>query len=232
MYFRHDEFHRIENIGWLRAAVLGANDGIISTTSLLMGIAAAHATHGYLLIAGIAALMAGALSMAAGEYISVSSQTDIEKADIKREELELKTDWPAEVEELTSIYVKRGLERSLAAKVAEQLMAHNALEAHMRDELGLAQALRARPLQAALFSAASFSIGAILPLIVAMITPINYFAPTVFWMAILFLALLGGVAAKIGSSKIMIGMLRVTFWGALAMLATQFIGSLFVYIHF
>ncbi len=227
MYFRHGEFHRIERIGWLRAAVLGANDGIISTASLLIGVAAAQTTHSGILIAGVAALTAGAMSMAAGEYISVSSQVDIENAEIQREKLEQETDLPAEIEELTSIYVKYGLDHALAIQVAKQLMAHDALGSHIRDELGITKTLKARPYQAALFSACSFSIGAVLPIIVAILTPTNYFIFAIFVTAIFFLAFLGGLAAKIGGSRIVVGATRVTLWGTLAMLLTAIIGSLF-----
>lgn len=226
MSLSHGEPHRIERIGWLRAAVLGANDGIISTASLLIGVAAAHSTHSGILIAGIAALTAGSMSMAAGEYISVSSQADTENAEIQREKLELETNLSAETEELTSIYVKNGLDRDLAVQVANQLMAHDALGAHIRDELGITKTLRARPLQAALFSACSFFTGAILPLIVAIVTPVNYVVPIIFCMAIFFLAFLGGLAAKIGGSRIIVGAARVTLWGTLAMVLTAIIGSL------
>lgn len=226
MSFRHRESHRIENIGWLRAAVLGANDGIISTASLLTGIAAAHTGQSGILIAGIAALAAGAMSMAAGEYISVKSQADAENADIQREKLELKNDFSGEIEELTTIYIKYGLERTLAATVAKQLMTHDALGAHMRDELGIYSLLRARPLQAALFSACSFSIGALLPILVTIIAPVNYLIPSIFIMAILFLALLGSFAAKIGGAGIIVGAARVTLWGTLAMSLTAGIGAL------
>lgn len=226
MNFRHNEFHRVERIGWLRAAVLGANDGIISTASLLMGIAAAHTAHGAILIAGAAALVAGAMSMAAGEYVSVKSQADTEEAEIRREKFELKNNLPAEIEELTSIYVGYGLDRTLAAEVANQLMAHDAIGAHIRDELGIIEAHRAKPLQAALFSACSFSVGAMLPLVIVILAPANYLIPIIFAMSIFFLALLGGLAAKIGGSRIIIGTARVTIWGTLAMLLTTTIGSL------
>jgi VIT1/CCC1 family predicted Fe2+/Mn2+ transporter len=226
MNSRHNEFHRVERIGWLRAAVLGANDGIISTASLLIGIAAAHTQYSGILIAGIAALLAGTMSMAAGEYISVSSQADTEKAETEKEILELKTDLPAEIEELTTIYVKYGLDRGLAAQVAKQLMTHDALEAHLRDELGITETRRSRPLQAALFSASSFAIGSILPIISVMIIPTHYFIPAIFVIAIIFLLFLGGLAAKIGGSNIIVGAARVSIWGALAMLLTAIIGAL------
>lgn len=226
MYFKHDEFHRIERVGWLRAAVLGANDGIISTASLLIGVAAAHTAHSGILIAGIAALTAGAMSMAAGEYISVKSQADTEDAEIQREQSELNNNLPAELEELTSIYIKYGLERNLASQVATQLMKNDALATHVRDELGITTVLKARPLQAALFSACSFTIGSILPILVTIFTSTKYLIPTIFVMAIFFLALLGGLAAKIGGSRILVGAARVTLWGTLAMLITALIGSM------
>lgn len=225
MLFNHGEFHRIERIGWLRAAVLGANDGIISTASLLIGVAAAHSTYSGILIAGVAAITAGAMSMAAGEYISVSSQSDIENAENKREAGELSNDLPAEIEELTTIYIKRGLDQELATQVANQLMAHDALGAHLRDELGITKALRARPFQAAIFSACSFSIGAILPMIVAILSPANYVIPAVFIMSVLFLSLLGALAAQVGGSKLITGATRVTIWGTIAMLVTALIGA-------
>lgn len=226
MYFKHDEFHRIERVGWLRAAVLGANDGIISTASLLIGVAAAHTAHSGILIAGIAALTAGAMSMAAGEYISVKSQADTEDAEIQREQSELNNNLPAELEELTSIYIKYGLERNLASQVATQLMQKDALGTHVRDELGITTVLKARPLQAALFSACSFTIGSLLPILVTIFTSTKYLIPIIFVMAIFFLALLGGLAAKIGGSRILIGAARVTLWGTLAMLITALIGSM------
>lgn len=225
MYFRHAEFHRVERIGWLRAAVLGANDGIISTASLLIGVSAAHTVYSGILIAGIAALTAGAMSMAAGEYISVKSQADTEDAEIQREKKELENNLPAEIEELTSIYIKYGLDRILARQVAIQLMKKDALGAHIRDELGITKALKARPLQAALFSACSFSIGSILPIVVTFFASANYLIPTIFVTAVFFLALLGGLAAKIGGSRIIVGAARVTLWGTLAMSITAFIGS-------
>lgn len=226
MLFNHGEFHRIERIGWLRAAVLGANDGIISTASLLIGVAAAQSTHSGILIAGVAAITAGAMSMAAGEYISVSSQADTENAEIQRELSELKNSLPAELEELTTIYIKRGLDRELATQVANQLMAHDALGAHMHDELGITKASRARPFQAAIFSALSFSIGAILPMIVAIFSPKNYVIPAIFIMSVLFLSLLGTLAAQVGGSKLITGAARVTLWGTIAMLVTALIGTL------
>lgn len=226
MLLNHGEFHRVERIGWLRAAVLGANDGIISTASLLIGVAAAHSTHNGILIAGVAAISAGAMSMAAGEYISVSSQSDTENAEIQREICELKNNFPAELEELTTIYINRGLDRELATQVANQLMAHDAVGAHMHDELGITKALRARPFQAAIFSACSFSIGAILPFIVAILSPTNYVIPAVFIMSVLFLSLLGALAAQVGGSKLFTGAARVTLWGTIAMIVTALIGAL------
>jgi VIT1/CCC1 family predicted Fe2+/Mn2+ transporter len=201
MYFKHGEFHRIGRDGWLRAAVLGANDGIISTASLLIGVAAAHTANSEILIAGIAALTAGAMSMAAGEYISVKSQADTEDAEIQREQRELKNNLPAEIEELISIYIKYGLEPNLASQVATQLMEKNPLGTHVRDELGITTVLKARPLEAALFSACSF---------VMIVTSTKYLIPIIFVTAIFFLAFLGGLAAKIGGSRIFIGAARVT----------------------
>lgn len=226
MYIKHSESHRIKRSGWLRAAVLGANDGIISTTSLILGVAAAHSSHNSILIAGAAGLIAGTLSMAAGEYISVSSQADTEKADLTREKKELAADVEGETEELTGIYQRRGLDRSLAQEVAKQLMEHDALGAHARDELGITESLKARPLQAAFASAGSFSVGAILPLLITLIVPLAYIIPVVSITAILCLILLGGVAAKTGGSNIRTGVLRVTLWGSLAMLISTGIGSL------
>lgn len=226
MYIKHRERHRIGQIGWLRAAVLGANDGIISTASLLIGVAAAHASHGSIVIAGTAGLIAGAASMAAGEYISVSSQADTEKAELQREKQELATNIPAEIEELTLIYVSRGLEYSLAKQVALQLMAHDALGAHARDELGITETLSARPFQAAFSSACSFTMGAILPLLVAIFMPAADLIPALFIMSIIFLAFLGGIAAKIGGSSLLKGATRVTLWGMLAMILSAGIGSL------
>lgn len=226
MEYKHTESHRIERIGWLRAAVLGANDGIISVASLLMGIAAAHASSMNIAITGIAALIAGAMSMAAGEYISVKSQADTENAAISREMFELKTNLPGELAELTAIYVKYGLDYELAAQVAQQLMQKDALTAHLRDELGITKTFRARPLQAALFSAVSFTLGAILPIIAAMLAPVNYLMPVLFIAAIICLALLGGLAARAGGAKIIIGAMRVAVWGTVAMLITGLIGLL------
>ena len=226
MIKKHNEHHRIDRIGWLRAAVLGANDGIISTASLLIGVAAAHTAFHGILIAGIAGLIAGALSMAAGEYISVSSQADTEKSDLLCEKKELENNVPHELEELTTIYMNRGLERDLAQEVAKQLMVKDALKAHARDELGITDISSARPLQAAIFSACSFTLGAILPLLIIVIAPSHLLIPSISIMSVFFLALLGGVAAKVGGAKIFIGSLRVVVWGTIAMAVSAGIGSL------
>lgn len=223
----HLERHRTKNIGWLRAAVLGANDGIVSTASLLLGVAAADASHGDLMVAGVAALVAGAMSMAAGEYVSVHSQADTENADIERERRELETDDAGEHAELMAIYVARGLDAELAKQVAAQLMAHDALGAHVKDELGISEALSARPIQAALASAASFALGAVLPLLVAYLAPANALIVLVSATSLFFLALLGGIAARAGGAAVITGSLRVTFWGALAMALTAGVGALF-----
>lgn len=221
------EQHRTDRTGWLRAAVLGANDGIVSTASLVLGVAAAHATHSSILVAGVAGLAAGAMSMAAGEYVSVHSQEDIEQADIEREREELKTNYDCERKELAEIYVGRGLDPSLARHVADQLMAHDALAAHARDELGISETLRARPIQAAFSSAASFAVGAAMPLLVILIAPEASLIPFVSVTSLAFLALLGGVAAQAGGANVTIGAMRVTFWGALAMGLTAGVGALF-----
>ncbi|KTD59731.1 integral membrane protein [Legionella sainthelensi] len=223
---QHKEYHRIERIGWLRAAVLGANDGIISTASLLIGVAAAHTPYSGIFVAGIAGLIAGAMSMAAGEYISVSSQADTEKSALRREKAELAESLPNEVEELTAIYINRGLERDFAKEVVKQLMAKDALGTHARDELGITEVTSARPLQAALFSACSFTLGSLLPLLMIFIVPRIYLVPSVSIMAVLFLALLGAVAAKVGGARIVSGALRVVIWGTIAMLVSAGIGSL------
>lgn len=223
---QHKEYHRIERIGWLRAAVLGANDGIISTASLLIGVAAAHTPYNGIWVAGIAGLIAGALSMAAGEYISVSSQADTEQSALQHEKKELAESFPNEVEELTTIYTKRGLDRSLAEEVVKQLMSKDALGAHARDELGITEITNARPLQAAIFSACSFTLGSLLPLIIIFIVPQSYLIPSVSVMAVLFLALLGAVAAKVGGAPILRGSLRVVIWGTIAMVVSAGIGSL------
>ena len=223
----NNERHRTERIGWLRAAVLGANDGILSTSSLMLGVAAAHATHGSVLVAGVAGLVAGAMSMAAGEYVSVHSQADTEKADLKLERAELEADSKGEHKELAAIYAARGLDPALAKQVAQQLMAHDAIGAHGRDELGISEALRARPIQAALASAGSFAVGGIMPLLVTTVASPARVIPLVAGTSLVFLALLGGLAARAGGAGVMVGALRVTFWGALAMAVTAGVGSLF-----
>ena len=223
----HWERHRTDRIGWLRAAVLGANDGIVSTASLVVGVAAAHASHAGIMVAGIAGLVAGAMSMAAGEYVSVHSQADSEKADLDRERNELKSDNEAEHRELTAIYVHRGLDPVVAQEVARQLMAHDALGAHARDELGITATLSARPIQAALASATSFGVGAAMPLIVAAFTPVPRLIPLVSATSLVFLAVLGALAARTGGAPMWPGTLRVTFWGALAMSITAAVGALF-----
>lgn len=223
----HSEQHYAERIGWLRAAVLGANDGILSTASLVVGVAAADATRANVLIAGVAGLVAGAMSMAAGEYVSVSSQADTEKADLERERNELETSEVFERKELAVIYVKRGLEPSLARQVADQLMAHDALSAHARDELGLSETHTARPVQAALASAATFAVGAALPLLMAMISPASIMIYIVAGSSLVFLALMGGLAARVGGANVAVGAGRVTLWGALAMAATAIVGAMY-----
>jgi VIT1/CCC1 family predicted Fe2+/Mn2+ transporter len=224
---RHLEDHRTERIGWLRAAVLGANDGIVSTASLVVGVAAAEAARGAVLTAGVAGLVAGAMSMAAGEYVSVSSQADTEKADLARERRELATEPEAELQELAGIYERRGLEPTLARQVAEQLTARDALGAHARDELGISEVLSARPVQAAFASAGTFAVGALLPLLVAGIAPARALIPLVSGASLGFLALLGGLAARTGGAPMLAGTARVTFWGALAMALTAAVGALF-----
>jgi VIT1/CCC1 family predicted Fe2+/Mn2+ transporter len=224
---RHTERHRTDRIGWLRAAVLGANDGIVSTASLVVGVAAAGSSHGNILVTGVAGLVAGAMSMAAGEYVSVHSQADTENADLSRERAELEKDPAAERRELTAIYVGRGLEPGLAQQVAEQLMTHDALGAHGRDELGISEARSARPVQAALASAASFAVGAALPLAVTALAPAQSLIPWISGTALFFLALLGAVAARAGGAGVLMGAWRVTFWGALAMAITAGVGALF-----
>ena len=226
MFVRHRERHRGARIGWLRAAVLGANDGVVSTASLILGVAAAHASRGYVLIAGVSGLAAGAMSMAAGEYVSVHSQADTEQADIERERKELKADDAGERKELTAIYVGRGLQPALAAEVANQLMAHDALGAHVRDELGISQISRARPLQAAVTSAASFAVGAAFPLIITLWAPQQELIVWVAGVSLVFLAFLGALAARAGGANAGVGALRVTFWGAIAMAVTTGVGTL------
>jgi vacuolar iron transporter family protein len=223
----HRERHRTQRIGWLRAAVLGANDGIISTASLIVGVAAAHANHHDIIVAGIAGMVAGAMSMAAGEYVSVSSQADTEQADIARERKELAADPEHEHAELAAIYEQRGLEPALAQQVAQQLMAKDALAAHARDELGITEFASARPIQAAVTSALTFTVGAALPLLITVFVPVAQLIPIVTLSSLVCLALLGGLAAKTGGARILFGAARVTFWGALAMALTAGVGALF-----
>ena len=224
---KHGEWHRTHRTGWLRAAVLGANDGIVSTASLVLGVAAAGASTKSILVAGIAGLVAGAMSMAAGEYVSVSSQADTERADLERERRELAANPEQEHEELVSIYVQRGLDRPLASSVATQLMAHDALGAHGRDELGISETLAAKPVQAALASAGTFAVGAALPLLMALVLPNATFMWGVGVSSLFFLALLGLVAARAGGAPVLAAVLRVAFWGALAMGLTAAVGALF-----
>lgn len=223
---RHNERHLVSRIGWLRAAVLGANDGIVSTASLIVGVAAATASRGEILVAGSAALVAGGMSMAAGEYVSVSSQSDTEQADLAREQAELNSNDVAEHDELAHIYVDRGLDRETAEKVAVQLMAKDALEAHARDELGISQITTARPIQAALTSAATFTFGAAMPLAAALVTPVAWLVPVEAVASLFFLGLLGAIGATIGGAPAVRATVRVTFWGALAMGLTAGIGRL------
>ena len=223
----HPENHLVSRIGWLRAAVLGANDGIVSTASLIVGVAAAAAAQNDILIAGVAGLVAGAMSMAAGEYVSVSSQSDTEQADLARERTELADNIAFEVDELANIYVDRGVEPSLARQVAQQLMAKDALGAHARDELGISEITTARPIQAALTSAATFAMGAAMPLLVVIIAPLNLLVPLVSVTSLIFLAVLGAVGAQAGGARVVRATVRVTFWGALAMAITAGIGNLF-----
>lgn len=224
---RHREIHRSHHAGWLRAAVLGANDGTISTASLMMGIAATASDSAAIALAGVAGLVAGAMSMAAGEYVSVRSQADTEAADLARERHELATDNEAEHRELEEIYVARGLERPLAKEVAKQLMLHDALGAHARDELGITEVMSARPLQAALTSAATFAVGAALPLLAVLFVPASLIVHSVAGISLLALLILGGVAAKVGGAPVLPGALRVGFWGAAAMLLTYAAGHFF-----
>jgi len=224
---RHTEQHLIARVGWLRAAVLGANDGILSTASLILGVATASHSRSGILVAGISGLVAGALSMAAGEYVSVSSQADVEKAELAQERRELEEDSHAELAELTQIYVKRGLDRELAHQVAVQLTHKDALAAHARDELGITEEFIARPLQAALASAISFSGGAALPLIVGIIVPIASAVPAIYGASLIFLIALGALGARTGGAPVLMGALRVGFWGAVAMAVTAGIGTLF-----
>jgi VIT1/CCC1 family predicted Fe2+/Mn2+ transporter len=223
----HLENHFVDRIGWLRAAVLGANDGIISTASLIVGVAAATATQNDVLIAGVAGLVAGAMSMAAGEYVSVSSQSDTERADLSREREELSENPAYELNELTEIYVERGVDQALARQVAQQLMVKDALAAHARDELGISKITTARPVQAALTSAATFSVGAAMPLLMVIVSPAGALVPIVSTASLGFLALLGAIGAKTGGANVLRATARVTFWGTLAMALTAGIGKLF-----
>ncbi|MFL9934645.1 VIT family protein [Paraburkholderia sp. RL18-103-BIB-C] len=227
MHKGHKEPHRINAIGWLRAAVLGANDGIISTASLIVGVASAHAEHGHLILTRLAGLVAGAMSMATGEYVSVSSQADTEKAALAEERAELDADGAREHRELAAIYVRRGLDMALAQQVAQALMAHDALGAHARDELGISEVTTAKPLQAALASACSFSAGAALPLIVTALAPQRWVAPGIAVTALASLAFLGGFAARVGGANMVPGVLRVTFWSALSMGLASPVGGIF-----
>ena len=227
MRLSHPELHRTDRIGWLRAAVLGANDGIVSTASLVVGVAAASTNNSEIIVAGVAGLVAGAMSMAAGEYVSVSSQADTENADLARERAELAANPEHELAELTEIYMKRGLEPSLACQVADQLMKHDALGTHARDELGISETMSARPVQAALASAGTFAIGAAMPLLTAMLSPRSVLIPVVIATSVLFLALLGGFGAYAGGAPWLKAAVRVTFWGVLAMALTAGVGALF-----
>lgn len=223
----HPESHLVKRIGWLRAAVLGANDGIVSTASLIVGVAAAAATRNDVLIAGVAGLVAGAMSMAAGEYVSVSSQSDTEQADLARERKELSANPVSELNELAGIYIKRGVDKALALQVAGQLMAKDALAAHARDELGISEITTARPVQAAFTSAATFSTGAAMPLLMVVVSPGGLLVPLVSAASLAFLALLGAIGARAGGANVFRATLRVTFWGALALALTAGIGKLF-----
>jgi vacuolar iron transporter family protein len=227
MPLSQSERHRTAHVGWLRAAVLGANDGILSTASLVLGVAAAHGPAGGILIAGVAGLVAGAMSMAAGEYVSVHSQADTEQADLRLERAELIADDKGEHQELAAIYVSRGLDPSLAKQVADQLMAHDAIGAHARDELGISETVRSRPIQAAFASAGSFAVGAAMPLFVTALAPQANLIFLVSGTSLLFLALLGALAARAGGAGVALGAIRVTFWGALAMGMTAGVGALF-----
>lgn len=227
MAVHHREPHRIKKTGWLRAAVLGANDGIVSTSSLILGVSASHALHHSIMVAGVSGLVAGAMSMATGEYVSVHSQADSEAAALDEERKEIGADYESELRELTAIYIKRGLDQALARQVAGQLMAHDALGAHAHDELGLSATTKPRPLQAAFTSACSFSVGAALPLSIAAVIPVAHLMPVIGVASLLFLALLGGFGAYIGGASITKGIMRVTFWSALAMGVTTGIGRAF-----
>jgi vacuolar iron transporter family protein len=223
---RHKERHRTQRIGWLRAAVLGANDGIVSTASLIVGVASAESSRATIILAGVAGMVAGAMSMAAGEYVSVSSQADSERADLERERVELATDRDSEQGELRAIYMGRGLSAPLAEQVAAQLMAHDALGAHARDELGISDAQRARPIQAALASSATFGVGAGLPLLVVLLSPERLITPAVAGASLIFLGALGGISAQAGGAPRIRAAARVTFWGAFAMGLTALVGAL------
>jgi VIT1/CCC1 family predicted Fe2+/Mn2+ transporter len=223
----HKEPHRVKSISWLRAAVLGANDGIVSTASLVAGVASAHATHGGVVLTAVAGMVAGAMSMATGEYVSVSSQADTEKAALAQEQAELNADFSREHRELAAIYVRRGLDLPLARQVAEKLMAHDALGAHARDELGMSEVTSARPLQAALASACTFAVGAALPAIVAALAPESILLPAIVLSALISLAVLGGLAAKAGGARVGPGVVRVVFWSALAMGVSSGVGAMF-----
>lgn len=223
----HSEIHRSHRVGWLRAAVLGANDGIVSTASLIIGVAAASTAHEGIILAGVAGLVAGAMSMAAGEYVSVSSQSDTENADLEIEKKSIEQNFESEKEELAKIYEGRGLEPILAKQVAEQLMAHDALGAHARDDIGISESINARPVQAAFSSAGAFTVGAALPLVVAWGVPGKQLIPAVAAFSLVFLAVLGATAARAGGASITVGAIRVTFWGALAMALTAVVGRIF-----
>jgi VIT1/CCC1 family predicted Fe2+/Mn2+ transporter len=223
----HSEIHRSQRVGWLRAAVLGANDGIVSTASLIIGVAAASTSHDGILLAGAAGLVAGAMSMAAGEYVSVSSQSDTENADLAIEKKSLEQNFESEKEELAKIYERRGLKPTLAEQVAEELMSYDALGAHARDDIGISQSVNAQPIQAAFSSAAAFTVGAALPLAVAWLVHGEQLIPAVAALSLLFLAALGATAARVGGASITVGAIRVTFWGALAMVLTAVVGRTF-----
>ena len=223
----HTENHRTNRVGWLRAAVLGANDGLLSTASLVLGVASAHGTHSSVLVAGLAGLVAGSMSMAAGEYVSVHSQADTERADLEREKAEHAANPAGELQELVDIYMERGLDASLAKEVATQLTAKDALGAHARDELGVTDAVSAKPVQAALTSAASFAIGAAVPLVVSWLSPEHALVYAVSAISLVCLAILGGIAARVGGAPVLPGAGRVMFWGALAMAVTTGVGALF-----
>ena len=226
MLKRHPEQHKLDNVGWLRAAVLGANDGIVSTSSLILGVAASQATHQSILVAGVAGLVAGAMSMATGEYVSVQSQADSEQAALATERTELRNNPKGEQSELSGIYVDRGLDAPLAEQVATELMAHDALGAHAKDELGISDAMSAKPLQAAFASALSFAVGALLPLLVVILAPPEQLIPFAVVASMVFLAILGGLAAKVGGADVKKGVMRVTFWSALSMAVAAGIGAL------